>query len=149
MDRNPDLLENTMTVRLSLPARGAWIEIPLATPMTATRKVAPREGSVDRNCLCKNCIVLLKGVAPREGSVDRNLLHKTVLILQQQSLPARGAWIEIKVMLQEGERNLSLPARGAWIEMDTPLLVSNVSKVAPREGSVDRNLHQTTSSNLH
>ena len=76
------------------------------------------------------------------------------------SLPARGAWIEIKKVVSEikacpgrspqGERGLksgghmpvkktkgSLPARGAWIEITIlhPSMVED--RVAPRKGSVD------------
>ena len=34
-----------------------------------------------------------------------------------QSLPARGAWIEILSSFTAFRVSLSLPARGAWIEM--------------------------------
>ena len=75
------------------------------------------------------------------------------------SLPARGAWIEIKMMRTvwlassrspRGERGLksreeeegtvmvwTLPARGAWIEMMWRTARRTAVKVAPREGSVD------------
>ena len=33
------------------------------------------------------------------------------------SLPARGAWIEISVIVKTISAQTSLPARGAWIEM--------------------------------
>ena len=35
----------------------------------------------------------------------------------EQSLPVRGAWIEIPPSAQCGSRARSLPVRGAWIEM--------------------------------
>ena len=34
-----------------------------------------------------------------------------------QSLPARGAWIEIVRLIAVMRRRVSLPARGAWIEI--------------------------------
>ena len=34
-----------------------------------------------------------------------------------KSLPARGAWIEIKRTFYKHLTELSLPARGAWIEI--------------------------------
>ena len=35
----------------------------------------------------------------------------------RESLPPRGAWIEIRVYRADGTRNSSLPPRGAWIEI--------------------------------
>ena len=78
----------------------------------------------------------------------------------KRSLPARGAWIEISVLVcqalalcgrsPQGERGLkfllcalmiarykSLPARGAWIEIPFRATRSRYSTVAPRKGSVD------------
>ena len=50
----------------------------------------------------------------------------------------RGAWIEIcpivKILLVEFE---SLPVRGAWIEIPSETMVNSRSVVAPRAGSVD------------
>ena len=57
-----------------------------------------------------------------------------------QSLPSRGAWIEIKSWSCKGLEVLSLPSRGAWIEMsDSPLDFVSPEPVAPLTGSVDRN----------
>ena len=86
-------------------------------------------------------------------------VNRTICTLLQ-SLPARGAWIEMVQQKAEGLSHMSLPARGAWIEMLAllPLEVSISSRsprgerglksgsfsgtplrnaVAPREGSVD------------
>ena len=54
------------------------------------------------------------------------------------SLPARGAWIEIR-MANPGVliAVASLPARGAWIEMLLNLKNGCLMWVAPCEGSVD------------
>ncbi|EIT88131.1 hypothetical protein A200_06127 [Parascardovia denticolens IPLA 20019] len=77
-----------------------------------------------------------------------------------RSLPARGAWIEIKNdqiegvdedgRSPQGERGLkyrmiatgepaimSLPARGAWIEIVSGSKPGRRGSVAPRKGSVD------------
>jgi len=77
-----------------------------------------------------------------------------------ESLPTRGAWIEIQLQIlrsesgtrrsPRGERGLkyyskntptkttsSLPTRGAWIEMDLTLAAVVVRYVAPHAGSVD------------
>ena len=82
------------------------------------------------------------------------------MLLNFMSLPARGAWIEIRYPISADRSYRSLPARGAWIEMSRritcciPAVWSlpargawieislscpghRLRKVAPREGSVD------------
>ena len=55
------------------------------------------------------------------------------------SLPAWGAWIEIKYELRKmGVKMKSLPAWGAWIEIRQSQMRRNPGRlVAPRMGSVD------------
>ena len=78
----------------------------------------------------------------------------------EASLPVRGAWIEMLVVVVDvpvrecrspcGERGLkwtiaecpdsaqsSLPVRGAWIEIVSLIAVYCAMSVAPRAGSVD------------
>ena len=54
-----------------------------------------------------------------------------------QSLPVRGAWIEISSGAGSGGLRGSLPVRGAWIEMVSILFSVYEPGVAPRAGSVD------------
>ena len=54
-----------------------------------------------------------------------------------QSLPVRGAWIEIEFPPREEESDMSLPVRGAWIEISRSDGASAEISVAPRAGSVD------------
>ena len=57
--------------------------------------------------------------------------------MPKQSLPVRGAWIEIE---REGRSNgpsASLPVRGAWIEILEKAELADDGTVAPRKGSVD------------
>ena len=55
-----------------------------------------------------------------------------------QSLPVRGAWIEIRAVESEMRRPLeSLPVRGAWIEIVAAPPEMPLPQVAPRAGSVD------------
>ena len=72
MDRNCFIVVPFDHISMSLPARGAWIEI----------FDAPELEKKDF-------------VAPREGSVDRNTLSASISLSIVMSLPARGAWIEI------------------------------------------------------
>ena len=53
------------------------------------------------------------------------------------SLPVRGAWIEIEFPPREEESDMSLPVRGAWIEILLAAVISSALPVAPRAGSVD------------
>ena len=53
------------------------------------------------------------------------------------SLPARVAWIEIRLASLVLLAAASLPARVAWIEMETNELDTTKIEVATREGSVD------------
>ena len=57
---------------MSLPSRGAWIEIREGAAAARQQDVAPLAGSVDRNPFACKDVVLVLG-----------------------SLPSRGAWIEI------------------------------------------------------
>ena len=57
-------------------------------------------------------------VAPLTGSVDRNPVSQQQIVFSDESLPSRGAWIEIMCT-----RSRAYPA-----------------EVAPLTGSVDRNL---------
>ena len=55
-----------------------------------------------------------------------------------QSLPVRGAWIEMDMSEPEKQkRKTSLPVRGAWIEMCHLGMALTRWLVAPRAGSVD------------
>ena len=75
---------------------------------------------MDRNWLTPNCLAVSR-VAPLAGSVDRNLYPSAAATSLAQSLPSRGAWIEI------GEA----------------LVIPMLREVAPLAGSVDRNITLT------
>ena len=67
------------------------------------------------------------------------MLAPAHLGMAEQSLPSRGAWIEINCLSLMASRHVSLPSRGAWIEILDKPKVSLSLKVAPLAGSVDRN----------
>ena len=57
-------------------------------------------------------------VAPLTGSVDRNALFLRMKGAQYESLPSRGAWIEMLLAPASSAWAVtSLPSRGAWIEI--------------------------------
>ena len=95
VDRNQKRPEQTEGQPVSLPSRGAWIEISPARRPAMLKSVAPLTGSVDRNIWwCPPC-VWPSCVAPLTGSVDRNELQRGSGLPHCRSLPSRGAWIEI------------------------------------------------------
>ena len=104
---------------LSLPSRGAWIEMLPLAGRGCTRAVAPLAGSVDRNSLPFVGSRSLP-VAPLAGSVDRNIFGDFIEALIYKSLPSRGAWIEISRLIYSMKATM----------------------VAPLAGSVDRNVLQ-------
>ena len=59
------------------------------------------------------------------------------MITSEQSLPARGAWIEIPDSGPQAGGAKSLPLRGAWIEIRAGRSVRCEVIVAHREGSDD------------
>ncbi len=127
-------------VTQSLPPRGAWIEILIFPSFRLLPYVAPPTGSVDRNLLHSVEINTLKAVAPPTGSVDRNCPMIKCIVVIAWSLPPRGAWIEIINQNTFSFPSLSLPPRGAWIEIPAPNPLSERASVAPPTGSVDRNM---------
>ena len=58
---------------MSLPTRGAWIEIYDVASAIKAYMVAPHAGSVDRNPLPAFHTARSTRVAPHAGSVDRNI----------------------------------------------------------------------------
>ena len=60
--------------KVSLPSRGAWIEMLQYAATSSRVGVAPLAGSVDRNSLAFEHQFTV-GVAPLAGSVDRNGNH--------------------------------------------------------------------------
>ena len=124
--------------------------------------VAPLTGSVDRNAFCRAVLWRRRRVAPLTGSVDRNYTTCPPAASTLASLPSRGAWIEMPLLMRLScwkkvapltgsvDRNPTLPAatqyvteslpsRGAWIEIPRGRAAARTERVAPLTGSVDRN----------
>ena len=79
---------------LSLPPRGAWIEI--LSRLSVRRDVIGRSPHGERGL--KLCLTL----------------YQKLMVM---SLPPRGAWIEIAAAVFGTAGGASLPPRGAWIEI--------------------------------
>ena len=111
---------------------------------------------------CVSARSRMRPVAPLAGSVDRNLPLIRTSQKFRESLPSRGAWIEILAyeykltdavvapLAGSVDRNScavnliasaigSLPSRGAWIEICGRRPYAGRRYVAPLAGSVDRN----------
>ena len=101
---------------LSLPTRGAWIEIKIIWT-------------------CWN----ISAVAPHTGSVDWNHYGAAVCASHWMSLPTRGAWIEIFFHLQSISCYVVAPHTGS-VDWNSRLRAAWAPlQVAPHTGSVDWN----------
>ena len=75
VDRNSKMLRASLTIRESLSARRAWIEIVRQHGGGPFAFVALRKESVDRNTTSQT-VVSSSLVALRKESVDRNIFHR-------------------------------------------------------------------------
>ena len=102
---------------LSLPSRGAWIEIDKGIDPVYAPCVAPLAGSVDRN-MEEVERRWKKGMSlPSRGAWIEMGHHAGFEHSGPPSLPSRGAWIEIGQTWDISAPVRSLPSRGAWIEI--------------------------------
>ena len=77
-------------------------------------------------------------VAPREGSVDRNIRYQKFSNINFVA-PREGAWIEMEDFADESVFTCSRSPRGS-VDRNTGIIqILIFIRVAPREGSVDRN----------
>ena len=101
---------------VSLPTRGAWIEMGLLGWLRVLEVSLPTRGAwIEISDIPANYDSAT--VAPHAGSVDRNKVIKIHKVLYLTSLPTRGAWIEIWLSGLLSMAMRSLPTRGAWIEI--------------------------------
>ena len=121
---------------MSLPVRGAWIEI-FSWPFSAFRDVR-RSPCGERGLKCSSFYC---GLSPIKSLPVRGAWIEMTLAFQRyeggQSLPVRGAWIEICFLFYIYILIWSLPVRGAWIEIRKRCGYLDGLIVAPRAGSVD------------
>ena len=121
----------------SLPSRGAWIEMPRALQLhLRTTQSLPSRGA----WIEIGTPGALGGWSrSRSPHGERGLKFDTSEQLRpvRLSLPSRGAWIEISSSLPSLSVSWSLPSRGAWIEIQRPGRAVQGGAVAPLTGSVD------------
>ena len=79
---------------MSLPSRGAWIEMSGAVKVAAFEPSLPSRGAWIE-IPPTSCPPATPTVAPLAGSVDRNGKGGYLESTEIGSLPSRGAWIEI------------------------------------------------------
>ena len=84
-------------------------------------------------------LTLSELVPRRSPHGERGLKYENwyTVYMNAESLPARGAWIEISLQRKLILGIRSLPARGAWIEIPYNAAGKYYNIVAPRTGSVD------------
>ena len=108
------IVDATELEALSLPVRGAWIEM----------------YEVEANCKGDNTSLPVRGAWIE---IAWQYCKRT----PAGSLPVRGAWIEMILPVSCRFFPVSLPVRGAWIEIIQRGELGVPLRVAPRAGSVD------------
>ena len=140
--------------------RGAWVEIPLTRLDKQALVSLPVRGAWVEISIQTNTFKGALTSLPVRGAWVEIEFSRNARLQSSRSLPVRGAWVEIlgKIILATssgsrspcGERGLkwpdpnnykqntekSLPVRGAWVEMIGLYSAFSVSAVAPRAGSV-------------
>ena len=101
---------------VSLPVRGAWIEIVKRWITSAFCASLPVRGAwiemIQSWIVSYHCASL-----PVRGAWIEISWRKADTLNLMGSLPVRGAWIEIPTRASPSLHTSSLPVRGAWIEM--------------------------------
>ena len=103
-------------MQLSLPVRGAWIEMPrFAFPPPRSC----RSPCGERGLKSFAAALVRRRPSGRSPCGERGLkfCRNGKRWTRRPSLPVRGAWIEIAGRSGGGWRLWSLPVRGAWIEI--------------------------------
>ena len=130
---------------MSLSARRAWIEIRCRSRRLLLSRVALRKESVDRNSCWGTAVMAFLSVALRKESVDRNTVPMGSMDHGPQSLSARRAWIEIK-LISNVRPPLGVALRKESVDRNCVNAKSRTASpvVALRKESVDRNDIETS-----
>ena len=101
----------------SLPVRGAWIEIYCNARLR--HALHRRSPCGERGLKLQPLQNGFNSVSGRSPCGERGLKCKISYPLEivTRSLPVRGAWIEIGLLISQTMSTTSLPVRGAWIEI--------------------------------
>ena len=100
----------------SLPTRGAWIEIPNKRARPCACKSLPTRGAWIEIPI-GSCRATKRRSLPTRGAWIEIGWDNLELLCRESSLPTRGAWIEITATTSFRASTWSLPTRGAWIEI--------------------------------
>ena len=113
------LVRNGVEVALSLPVRGAWIEILIMKTVRISVESLPVRGAWIE--ITSYALYFAPGAVslPVRGAWIE-MVYPCPPRLPPRSLPVRGAWIEIFYGRTQSEALASLPVRGAWIEIYAP-----------------------------
>ena len=101
---------------LSLPVRGAWVEI--AHSCSMRRRSVCRSPCGERGLKLRKLLHNASSFS-RSPCGERGLKSRLlgVRVCTLPSLPVRGAWVEIGRGSASCRRKASLPVRGAWVEI--------------------------------
>ena len=115
--------------------RGAWIEISWVPPSFNCRVSLPMRGAWIEILPFEYLVIMFSRSPCGERGLKSYLMGCYHPI--DWSLPMRGAWIEIFVNFASDTACWSLPMRGAWIEILSLFKPLGGMGVAPHAGSVD------------
>ena len=101
---------------VSLPVRGAWIEIIICYSIFPDVKSLPVRGAWIEMTIAMRRLQRQQGRSPC-GERGLKLHASCICVKPFLSLPVRGAWIEMDIRRRRETRAVSLPVRGAWIEI--------------------------------
>ena len=88
----------------------------------------------------------MDNVAPLAGSVDRNFNLMAAQREKFESLPSRGAWIEMSTAQSSAKPIIVAPLAGSVDRNEVWASMAGTGEVAPLAGSVDRNILSPSSS---
>ena len=125
---------------MSHPAKGVWIEMPLASVGTPANSVTPCKGCVDwnrRDIMTKYekyCHTLQRVCGLKYNTVFHLLTSRTRHTLQ------RVCGLKFKSSNEFSRKCVSHPAKGVWIEISGNVIGTWNKDVTPCKGCVDWNL---------
>ena len=121
----------------SLPVRGAWIEISMVTGKSASTWSLPVRGAWIEMLQSHHLTRRGKRRSPCGERGLKFLGHKALACDVPRRSPCGERGLKSYVRREAIELVESLPVRGAWIEIDAVPQLFRFRRVAPRAGSVD------------
>ena len=107
-------------LQMSLPSRGAWIEIHMQRPYIPARYRRSPHGERGLKYVITSLWPAIIGASLPSRGAWIEIILPALALATCRSLPSRGAWIEMALLPKLLAARGSLPSRGAWIENIPP-----------------------------